>query len=66
MGLIILIFVLVLSPLILIIIGAIMKASPKEEAVASGKTMLKVGLILLCIELALLLIGFAICTGMMH
>jgi hypothetical protein len=66
MGLLILIFLLLLSPVILIIIGAVMKASTREETVASGKTVLKVGLILLCIELALLLIGFAICTGMMH
>lgn len=67
MGLIIIIIILfLLSPVILIIIGAVMKASDKATTAASGKTMLKVGLIFLCIELALLLIGFAVCTGLMR
>jgi ABC-type sulfate transport system permease subunit len=64
-GLIILILLLLFAPLILVITGAVIKGSSDESKALSGRNMLRLGLVLLAIELALILIGFAICTGSM-
>jgi uncharacterized membrane protein len=64
-GFIALIFFFVVAPIILIITGVVMKASNDESKVLSGRRMLKAGLIILGVELALVLIGFAVCTGLM-
>ena len=64
-GLIVLILLLVFTPLILVIVGAVMKGSDNESRALTGKNMLRAGLILLGAELVLILIGFAVCTGML-
>lgn len=64
-GLIALILLLVFFPIILIIMGIVMKGSSDESRALSGGKLLKAGLIWLVIELALILIGFAVCTGML-
>jgi hypothetical protein len=63
-GFIALILLLIVSPIIMIITGVVMKGSSDESKALSGKNILRLGLVLLGVELALILIGFAVCTGL--